>query len=429
MGRIFFKSRIAEAADLVFARSFAGEGPRAQASAGLVFFWAGLLYGLQTLVYAAIEAGWLTLTPPYGLCLAIGPTLPFLGVIAYVAWRERKGKGGVATRALTASYTSAGLLNLVIAVTFGWLAISRQSTTIWLLYPIVICAMQGAVWYAAALIRRKLWLGVVSAGWFVTTLALTLLMTQVSAYLFCLGIALLALMAAPGYVMQRLAARERAPERPTSENAVEAHTDADPQAAREALAFVKALVDRGEQVQISGGLLLLSGGLLYGLQCLLHGLDMSGSVRLGALGHLINGVLPTILFLIILSVVLWRDRHKTHANAGSRAINAAFGGVGLANLFMNLVFGYAAFTQKLWLIWMLYPISLCALMGAGWYVAAVAQRKLWPALVCAGWFATAVLLAWRVETPEYLLILSGALVVLMAVPGYLLMRSDAGQRA
>ncbi|MCP6440746.1 hypothetical protein NL474_30335, partial [Klebsiella pneumoniae] len=78
----------------------------------------------------------------------------------------------------------------------------------------------------------------------------------------------------------------------------------------------------------------------------------------------------------------------------------------------------AAFTQKLWLIWMLYPISLCALMGAGWYVAAVAQRKLWPALVCAGWFATAVLLAWRVETPEYLLILSGALVVLMAVPGY-----------
>ncbi|WP_232037101.1 hypothetical protein [Asticcacaulis excentricus] len=429
MGRIFFKSRIAEAADLAFARSFAGEGPRAQASAGLVFFWAGLLYGLQTLVYAAIEAGWLTVTPPYGLWLAIGPTLPFLGVIAYVAWRERKGKSGVATRALSASYTSAGLLNLVIAVTFGWLAISRQSTTIWLLYPIVICAMQGAVWYAAALIRRKLWLGVVSAGWFVTTLALTLLMTQVAAYLFCLGLALLALMAAPGYVMQRLSARERAPETLGIEKTVDSGADTDPQAAREALAFVKALVDRGEQVQISGGLLLLSGGLLYGLQCLLHGLDMSDRLRLGALGHLINGVLPTILFLIVVGVVVWRDRHKAPANAGSRAINAAFGGVGLANLFMNLVFGYAAFTQKLWLIWMLYPISLCALMGAGWYVAAVAKRKLWAALVCAGWFMTAVLLAWRVETPEYLLILSGALVLLMAVPGYLLMRFDAGQRA
>lgn len=429
MGRVFFKSRVAEPADLAFARSFPGEGPRAQASAGLVFFWAGLLYGLQTLIYAAVEAGWIKVPSSYGLCLAIGPTLPFLGVIVYVAWRERKGKGGVATRALTACYTSAGLLNLIIALTFGWLAISRKSTTIWLMYPIVICAMQGAVWYAASLIRRKLWLGLVSAGWFLTTLALTVLMTHVAAYLFCLGVALLVLMAAPGYAMKQSSVRERALETLRTEKYVNTGSDTDPQAAREALAFIKALVDRGEQVQLSGGLLLLSGGLLYGVQCLLHGLDMSGSLRMGALGHVINGILPTILFLIILSVVLWRDRHKTHANAGSRAINAAFGGVGLANLFMNLVFGYAAFTQKLWLIWMLYPISLCALMGAGWYVAAVAQRKLWPALVCAGWFVTAVLLAWRVETPEYLLILSGALVLLMAVPGYLLMRSDAGQRA
>jgi|GEM_PF-184186 hypothetical protein len=425
MGRVFFKSRASEPADLAFVRSFAGEGPRAQASAGLVFFWAGLLYGLQTLVYAAIEAHWLRIVPPFGLWLAIGPTLPFLAVIGYVAWRDRKGKGGVATRALTASYTSAGLMNLVIAVTFGGLALSRQSTAIWLLYPAVICAMQGAVWYAASLIRRRLWLGIVSAGWFVTTLALTLLMSQVAAYLLWLGLALLGLMAVPGYVMMRIAAREGAMTK--SEPATGAVSD--PQAAREDLAFIQTLVNRGDQVQMSGGLLLLCGGLLYGLQCLVHGLDMSGRIRLPPLGHLINGVLPTLLFLIVLGIVLWRDRHKTHANAGSRALNAAFGGVGLANLFMNVVFGYTAFTQKTWLIWMLYPITLCALMGAGWYVAAVAKRKLWPALVCAGWFATACLLAARVETPGYLLILSGALALLMALPGYLLMRFDARRSA
>lgn len=199
--------------------------------------------------------------------------------------------------------------------------------------------------------------------------------------------------------------------------------------AREDLAFIKALVDKGEQVQLSGGILLLFGGAVYGLQCLFHWGDMSGRLKLGGWDNLINGVLPTVAFLIVLCIVLWRDRHQTYANAGTRALNAAFGGVGLANLFMNFVFGYAAFTFKMWLIWMLYPIVLCALMGAGWYVFATVKRSLWAALNCAGWFAAALLLAWRIETPEYMLILAAALILLMAVPGYALMRSGAGKQA
>lgn len=290
--------------------------------------------------------------------------------------RERKGKGGVATRAPTASYTSAGLLNLIIAVTFGWLAINRQSTTIWLLYPVVICAMQGAVWYALALIRRKMWLSGFGRSLVRNHAGLDASDDPGSGLSFLSGSGPADADGSTGYAMRRLSVREREAQGLRTESTADSGADTDPQVAREALAFVKALVDRGEQVQISGGLLLLSGGVLYGLQCLIHGLDMSGHIRLGALGHLINGVLPTLLFLIMVGVVLWRDRHKTHANAGSRAINAAFGGVGLANLFMNFVFGYAAVTQKMWLIWMLYPISLCALMGP----TGTLQR--WPSASC-----------------------------------------------
>lgn len=202
-------SKSNEPEDLAFARSFAAEGPRSQAAAGLVFFWAGLLYGLQTLTYGVVEVGQFTLSAAQGWALALAPTLPFLTVVGYVGWRDRKAKKGVVTRTLNASYTSAGLINLIIALVFGWLATTRQSMVIWLLYPIVICAMQGAVWYAACAIRRKLWLGAVSAGWFVTTVALTLLITNVTGYLLVLGAALLGLMAVPGFVMMRLAAREQ----------------------------------------------------------------------------------------------------------------------------------------------------------------------------------------------------------------------------
>ncbi|MDC7677733.1 hypothetical protein [Asticcacaulis machinosus] len=191
-----------------FAASFADEGPRSQAATGLVFLWAGLLYGAQTLAYGAIEAGLFALSGSGGLILALAPTIPFLAVIVYVSWQGRTSQKGVATRALNACYTSAGLVNLVIAIAFGVLAARKQNMTIWLLYPIVICAMQGAAWYAACAIRRKVWLGAISAGWFVVTVILTLLVTRIEAYLLVLGLALWGLMAAPGYALMKRAATE-----------------------------------------------------------------------------------------------------------------------------------------------------------------------------------------------------------------------------
>ncbi|OYW78733.1 MAG: hypothetical protein B7Z26_09300, partial [Asticcacaulis sp. 32-58-5] len=72
--------------------------------------------------------------------------------------------------------------------------------------------------------------------------------------------------------------------------------------------------------------------------------------------------------------------------------------------------------------WMLYPIVLCSLMGAAWYVAVIIRRKLWLGVVSAGWFIAAFALMWRIETPDYMLILSMALFLLMGVPGYVFMR-------
>lgn len=196
--------------DLAFLRSLVSEGPKAQGAAGIVFLTAGLAYGIDCLAYWAQDAFAWPQTALMAWTLILFPIVVSVPVIIYVTWQSRKnGQQGVATRALNAAYGSAGLANLVIAIVFGYVANTQKSMLIWLLYPVVICAFLGAVWYVAYMIRRKLWLVGVSAGWFITTVALGLLIRQPQTYLLVLGIALIVLMGGAGWTMMSLDRRQK----------------------------------------------------------------------------------------------------------------------------------------------------------------------------------------------------------------------------
>ncbi len=80
---------------------------------------------------------------------------------------------------------------------------------IWLFYPCMVCALQGAVWYVAYMIRRKLWLACASGGWFLTTLALGFTIRDTGTYVLILGLALLFLMGGSGWYMMHQAKQER----------------------------------------------------------------------------------------------------------------------------------------------------------------------------------------------------------------------------
>lgn len=196
--------------DLAFLKALVSEGPKAQGAAGVVFLTAGLAYGVDCLAYWAQMTFGLPQTPMVAWTLILFPIVILVPVVIGVSWQNRKsGQQGVATRALNAAYGSAGLANLAIAIVFGYVAASRQSMLIWLLYPVVICAFLGAVWYVAYMIRRKLWLACVSIGWFLTTVALGLLIRQTQTYLLILGIALIVLMGGAGWTMMSLDRREK----------------------------------------------------------------------------------------------------------------------------------------------------------------------------------------------------------------------------
>ncbi|HTN41493.1 MAG TPA: hypothetical protein VLZ84_10105 [Asticcacaulis sp.] len=198
--------------DLAFLRGLVSEAPKAQGAAGIIFLTAGLAYGIDCLAYWAQGAfGW-PQSAMINWTLILFPIAVSVPVIAYVTWKNRKaGPQGVATRALSAAYGSAGLANLAIAIAFGYVASQQKSMLIWLLYPVVNCAFLGAVWYVAYMIRRKLWLIGISIGWFITTVALGLLIRQPLTYLLVLGIALIVLMGGAGWTMMSLDRRQQTP--------------------------------------------------------------------------------------------------------------------------------------------------------------------------------------------------------------------------
>ncbi|MFT3996781.1 MAG: hypothetical protein QM667_05180 [Asticcacaulis sp.] len=191
--------------DLAFVRALVDQAPRTQASAGLLFMICGGIYGLQCLVYWGELAGLYSLPPLGGLLTALVPVIVSVGAIIWVIVRAGPAPAaGVATRALNAAFSSTGLVNLVMILLFGVIATREKSMLIWLIYPAVICALQGGAWYVAYAIRRKVWLLAVACGWFAAAAVLGFVIERLELYLLILSVALIGLMAVPGYVMWRL---------------------------------------------------------------------------------------------------------------------------------------------------------------------------------------------------------------------------------
>jgi hypothetical protein len=191
--------------DLAYMRSLVSGGVAMQSTIGEAFTWAGALYGGQCILH------WLQILEivpsegPIALAVSVLPTLVFCVILGIIIWKDRRmPAGGAAARALGAVFQGAGLANLVMACVFAYGASKAESFGLWLYHPIVVCMFQGVAWYVAWSILRRAWLGLVALGWFVTTVALgVVLYSDIGAYLLILGVALIVCMAIPGWVIWR----------------------------------------------------------------------------------------------------------------------------------------------------------------------------------------------------------------------------------
>ena len=196
--------------DLAFLRSLVQPKDEGQAPFGESYLAGGLAYGLQLVGHWANATGRWPLDGMGQLLLGLGPTVVFLVLLGWIIWRHRRpSPGGTTSRAVGVLFGVLGLTNLVLVAMIGSLAVREKSFTIWLIYPCIVFALQGAAWLVMSSLRRRLWMAAVGLGWFVCAVVMS---TQIGSanYMIVAALGMFGLMVAPGLVMLRLAARARA---------------------------------------------------------------------------------------------------------------------------------------------------------------------------------------------------------------------------
>jgi hypothetical protein len=189
--------------DLAFLRSLVESAGSGQRVFGVIYFWSGVIYGLQCLGHWAQVSGWIALSDGQQLLLGLGPTAVFLVMLTWVLWRTRRaGQGGLVNKAVSAAFAATGIANGALVVLLAAAAAREKSLTVWLLYPSVVFILQGAAWYIAFALRKRLWLLAVGLGWMATGVTMGFAIGTPS-YPLLVGVGLLAFMVAPGAVMMR----------------------------------------------------------------------------------------------------------------------------------------------------------------------------------------------------------------------------------
>lgn len=196
--------------DLAYLRALVEAPGNFQRSFGEAYFAAGLCYGVQMLLHAGQALGWIAENGLPALLIGFGPTVVFLGLLAWVIVREQTSSrpaGGAVAKAVAAVLSSVGIANLVLIFVIGIVALREKSLVVWLIYPCTVMVLQGMAWMVIYALRRRAWFAGVAAGWYVTAAAMAIGVAYQNFALFigAAGLGFIAFMLVPGWVMMRQA--------------------------------------------------------------------------------------------------------------------------------------------------------------------------------------------------------------------------------
>ena len=161
--------------DLAFLRGLVDRSDDFLRGLGRTYFAGGVCYLVQTLLGLAQSRGWISTTNgPLDLVIGIGPTAVFLIALIVILPRgRRKAEApGQVDRAIGAFFGAIGFSNFALIAVIGAVAVHEHSFTIWLIYPCTVFIFQGAAWLTMFSLRRRAWIGLVAAIWFVCALAM-----------------------------------------------------------------------------------------------------------------------------------------------------------------------------------------------------------------------------------------------------------------
>ena len=188
--------------------------------------------------------------------------------------------------------------------------------------------------------------------------------------------------------------------------------------------FLRALADGGAKVTARDGAILVAVGVIFGLVALQYWAIFAGVLNPPLAWRpwlWLDGLIP---YLVVFALISARFRGRS-PGAGSRALSAAWTGVGAAHVFA--VVGLALASRRLgiplFVIWV-FPLILFTLFGAAWCVAYAARRRAIYLATAIGSFVAAVACGAVMGQPEEWLVLAAGLFGLVAAPGVQVLLSN-----
>ena len=192
------------------------------------------------------------------------------------------------------------------------------------------------------------------------------------------------------------------------------------------IAWMRQLAEEGGQAPMRGASILFAAGLIYGVASVAHWAIEAGLIAQSGPVTGLVWLIATGLFLVVVFAVSLRLGRDGGVKTGAgRAVGAVWSGVGygIFALFSAIaVIGYRLGESAMLVTLAMIPSVIMVFYGVGWGVTATmqkSQRLWWLALAS---LVAAPLLAVLTGQPEQYLAYAGALFLLMALPGFLLMR-------
>jgi hypothetical protein len=200
----------------------------------------------------------------------------------------------------------------------------------------------------------------------------------------------------------------------------------DVQAIREDLAFMLALAQEGRRAPLLIGHSLLAGGIIYGLASIFA---WAVSVQVLALPFWWEGAIWPLATVIYIPYARYRRIQCQNGRPGAtavtnRAVSAVWRGIGFAIMALGFAGFIAAYQMKTAAVFALFPSIVLAIYGAGWLVALAMSETKWLKWVAYSCFAASVALGAAANSHLIYLFNAVALFLLMALPGWLLLRAE-----
>lgn len=197
------------------------------------------------------------------------------------------------------------------------------------------------------------------------------------------------------------------------------------QTLKDDIAFMRALAQEGTSAPLLGGSILVAAGVTFAGAGVVHWSIQTGLVNLPktTLGVVWLGAL--VVFMGLLVWLRRGGRSRPGAQSpGNRASSAAWSAMGWSIFVIALAIAILSARTHSYIPTLIFPPLILGLYGMGWSVAAAMSRKRWIWMTAIGSYVAALVVAWLAVDPVVYLVYAAALLLLMALPGYILMRQE-----